>query len=118
MLDKVRLAFSKLIVKDLAKNGELKIIEFSDETLEKVDGFFDSEDNENIIRIEAIDVQEIANNINKIARSKKLDIPTLAVPMDIRHMCFVILSEFVPNIRVLACEELVSDYDVKFIGKV
>ena len=28
LLDKVRLAFSKLIVKDLAKNGEVKIIEF------------------------------------------------------------------------------------------
>ena len=118
LLDKVRLAFSKLIIKDLAKNGEVKVIEFSDETLEKVDGFFDSEDGENIIRIDACDVQEIANKINKIAKNKKLDIPILAVPMDIRHMCFVILSEFVPNLRVLACEELVSDYNIKFIGKV
>ena len=118
LLDKVRLAFSKLIVKDLAKDGEIKLIEFSDETLAKVDSFFDSEDGENIIRIEAVDVQEIANRILKIARSKKLDTPILAVPMDIRHMCFVILSEFVPNIRVLACEELVSDFNVKFIGKV
>ncbi len=118
LLDKVRLAFSKLIVKDLAKNGEVKVIEFSDETLEKVDSFFDSEDGENIIRIEACDVQEIANRINKLAKSKKIDTPILTVPMDIRHMCFVILSEFVPNLRVLACEELVSDYNVKFIGKI
>lgn len=118
LLDKVRLAFSKLIVKDLAKNGEVKIIEFSDETLEKVDGFFDSEDGENIIRIEACDVQEIADKINKLAKKKNLEKPILAVPMDIRHMCFVILSEFVPNLRVLACEELVSDYNIKFIGKV
>ncbi len=118
LLDKVRLAFSKLIVKDLAVNGEIKIIEFSDETLEKVDSFFDSEDGENIIRIEAGDVQEIASHINKIAKNKNLEIPVLAVPMDIRHMCFVILSEFVPNLRVLACEELVSDYNIKFIGKV
>lgn len=118
LLDKVRLAFSKLIVKDLAKDGELKVIEFSDETLEKVDSFFESEDDENIIRIEANDIQEIANKINKIAKSKKLDTPVLAVPIDLRHMCFVILSEFVPNLRVLACEELVGDYDIKFIGKV
>ena len=118
LLDKVRLAFSKLIVKDLAKDGEVKIIEFSDETLEKVDSFFDSEDGENIIRIDALDVQEIANKINKIAKTKKLETPVLAVPMDLRHMCFVILSEFVPNLRVLACEELVSDYNIKFVGKV
>ena len=118
LLDTVRLAFSKLIVKDLATNGELKVIEFSDETLEKVDGFFNSEDGENIIRIDANDVQEIANKINRMVKTKKLATPILAVPMDLRHMCFVILSEFVPNITVLACEELVSDYNVKFIGKV
>ena len=112
------MAFSKLIVKDLAVNGEVKVIEFTDETLEKVDGFFDSDSDENIIRIDALDVQEIAGRINKLVKSKKLEAPILAVPMDIRHMCFVILSEFVPNLRVLACEELVSDYNIRFIGKV
>ena len=118
LLDKVRLAFSKLIVKDLAKGGELRVIEFSDETLEKVSGFFDVEDGENIIRIDANDVQTIASNINKFAKRKKLENPILVVPMDLRHMVFVILSEFVPNITVLACEELVSDCNIKFIGKV
>lgn len=118
LLDKVRLAFSKLIVKDLAKDGELKVIEFSDSTLEKVDGFFNSDDDEHIIRIDAADVQEIATRINKIAKSKKLEIPILVVPMDLRHMCFVILSEFVPNLTVLACEELISDFNIKFVGKI
>ena len=118
LLDKVRLAFSKLIVKDLAKDGELKVLEFSDETLEKVSGFFDQEDGENIIRIDANDVQSIVFSVNKIAKRKKLERPILVVPMDLRHMVFVILSEFVPNITVLACEELVSDCNIKFIGKV
>lgn len=118
LLDKVRLAFSKQIMKDLAKKGEIKIIEFSDETLEKVSGFFETEDDEAVIRIDSNDVQNIAENINKIAKAKKLDNPILAVPMDLRHMCFVILSEFVPNITVLASEEIVGDYDIKFIAKV
>lgn len=118
LLDKVRLAFSKLIVKDLAVDGELKVIELSDETLEKVSGFFNEEDGESIIRIEANDVQEIAERVNKFARTKKLENPVLAVPMDLRHMIFVILSEFVPNITVLANEELVSECNIKFIGKV
>ena len=118
LLDKVRLAFSKLIVKDLAVDGELKVIELSDETLEKVSGFFNEEDGESIIRIEATDVQEIANKINRFVKSKKLETPVLAVPMDLRHMVFVILSEFVPDITVLANEELVSECNIKFIGKV
>lgn len=118
LLDKVRLAFSRQIIKDLAKDGELKVIEFDEMTLDKVDGFFNTEDGENIIRIDANDVQEIAFKINKIAKTKKLEMIILSVPMDIRHMCFVILSEFVPNIRVIATEELVSDCNIKFVGKV
>ncbi|MCQ2754232.1 MAG: FHIPEP family type III secretion protein [bacterium] len=118
LLDKVRLALSKLIIKDLAKNGELKVIEFDDLTLDKVSGFFGEDEEGSVIRIDATDVQEIAEGVNKLAKAKKLDRIILAVPMDIRHMVFVILSEFVPDIIVLACEELVSDCDIKFIGKV
>ena len=121
LLDKVRLAFSKLIMKDLAESGELKVIEFEDETLELIDGFFNQEDeseDNNIIKINADDVQKIADKINKLARSKKLERVILVVPMELRHMVFVILSEFVPNITVLACEELVGDYNIKYIGKV
>lgn len=118
LLDKVRLAFSKLIIKDLVKEGEIQVIEFSDETLEKVEKFFEQEDDESIIRIDANEVQDIAKKINKLVKSKKIEKPILTVPMDIRHMVFVILSEFVRNITVLASEELVSDYDIKFVGKV
>ena len=112
------MSLSKLIIKDLVRDGEIKVIEFSDETLEKVDGFFDTEDGENVIRIEALQVEEIASRINKLVKSKKLVIPILTVPMDIRHMCYVILSEFVPNLRVIANEELVTNCEVSFIGKV
>ncbi len=118
LLDKVRLAFSKQIIKDLAKDGELKVIELTDSTLKKVSGFFTEEEDESIIRIDAKDVQEIADNVNKLAKSKKISAPILSVPMDLRHMMFVILSEFVPNITVLASEELVCDCNIKFIGKV
>ena len=47
-----------------------------------------------------------------------METPILITPIDLRHMCFIILAEFVPNLRVIAYEELVSDYNVKFIGKV
>ena len=119
LLDKVRLAFSKLIVKDLMKDGQIKIIDFSDETLETIENFFEQEDDgDSVIRIDANDVQKIASKINKLAKTKKLDKPIVSVPMHLRHMVFVILSEFVPNITVLATEELVTDCDVIYIGKV
>ena len=119
LLDKVRLALSKHIIKDLATDGELKVIEFADETLDKVYGFFgEDDDDENIVRIDAKDVESIAESLIKFAKSKKITNPVIVVPMDLRHMIFVILSEFVPNLTVLAHEELVSECNIKFIGKV
>ena len=112
------MALSKLIIKDLEQDGELKVVEFSDETYETVDGFFNQEEDESVIRIDANDVQKIADKLVKISKSKKLDRIILSVPMEIRHMVFVILSEFIPNITVLACEELVTDSNIKFIAKV
>ena len=118
MLDKVRLALSKHIIKDLAKDGELKVIEFSDELLDKVYSFFKEDEEEAIIRIDSSDVQDIAAKLMKFAKKQKIAKPVLVVPMDIRHMVFVILSEFVQDLTVLAHEELVSDYDIKFVGKI
>lgn len=118
LLEKVRLAFSKLILKGLIANEELKVFEFTDETLDKIDTFFSSEDVENIIRIDASEVQDIVNKINKLIKSKGIEKPVLAVPIEIRHMCFIILSEFIPNLTVLAHEELTMDYQIKFIGKI
>ena len=118
LLDKVRLALSKHIIKDLAENGELKVIELSDETLDTVYSFFKEDEDEAIVRIQADDVQNIAEKIIKFAKSKKITKPIIVAPLDIRHMIFVFLNEFVRDLTVLAHEELVSDVNIKFIGKI
>ncbi len=117
LLDKVRLALAKHIVRDLLSNGELKVIEFSEEILDKIYSFF-KEDDDSVIRIESNDVEEISEKLVKYAKLKKITNPVVVVPMDIRHMVYVIMTEFVPNLTVLAYEELMSDYNIKFVGKV
>lgn len=121
LLDKVRLALSKHIIRDLAQNEELKVLEFAPEILDVIYSFFGTEDEEaedSIVRIDATDVNLIASRVLKMAKTKKMSKPVVVVPMDIRHMVFVILSEFIPNLTVLAYEELVSNVDIKFVGKV
>ena len=121
LLDKVRLALSKHILKDLTTDEELKVIEFDDSTLKLVYSFFKEEEDcegDAIVRIDSKDVQGIVERLAKIVKAKKIQHPIIAVPIDIRHMVFVILSEFVQNLTVLALEELVSDYNIKFIGKI
>ncbi len=118
LLDKVRLALSKHIIKDLAQDGELKVIEFSDEIIDKIYSFFKEDEEESIIRIDSTEIQDIVTKLMKFAKSKKIVSPIVAVPMDIRHMVFVIMSEFIQDLTVLAYEELVSNYNIKFVGKV
>ena len=118
LLDKVRLALSKHIIKDLAADGELKVMEFSDEIIDKIYSFFKEDEDDSVIRIQASDLEEIGNKILKTSKAKKITNPIIVVPMDIRHMIYVILSEFVPKLTVLAHEELVSQCDIKFVGKI
>ena len=120
LLDKVRLALSRHILKDLAEEGELNVIELSEEFSEKIYSFLNVNEDEGefVVRIDAGDVQEMADKINKIIKTKKISRPILVAPLEIRHMVFVIFSEFVQNLTVLAGEELVNGYDVKFMGKV
>ena len=118
LLDKVRLALSKHIIKDLSSEGEVKVIEFSDEITDKIYSFFKEDEEDSIIRIEANEIEEIGDKLIRFAKSKKIEKPIVVVPMDIRHMVFVILSEFIPNLTVLAYEELASDFNIKFVGKI
>ena len=96
----------------------LKRSRISDETYDIVSSFFNQDDDSAIIRIDASDVEKIASKIRKITKSKKLKQPILVVPMELRHMMFVILSEFVPSITVIANEELADNADVKYIGMI
>ena len=50
-----------------------QVIEFDDITLDKVSGFFSEDEEGSVIRIDATDVQEIAEGVNKLAKAKKLD---------------------------------------------
>ena len=66
-------------IKDLKMDGTFNEMSFEREYESKwsgsvADAFFNSEDDGNIIRIDATDVQEIASRINKIVKSNKLKI--------------------------------------------
>jgi flagellar biosynthesis protein FlhA len=121
LLDKVRLAFSSLILKDLVVNDQIKIIKLSKETtnqLEDMLSYNEEEDDDSLHRISAAEALRIANRIAKVAKTKKIERPIIAVPMDMRHITFVVLSEFLPNITVLATEELSCDFVFDFVGNV
>lgn len=118
LLDKVRLSFAKMIIKDLAQDGELQLMELSDETAKMVAGFFEESAEEMILKITSGDLLTLIFNIGKLMKSKKISKPILVVPMEMRHMMFTLLSEFIPSLTVLALEELIKNGDFDFVGEV
>ena len=65
----------------------------------------------------AISIEE-AKRIEKIAEKENLDEIILVVPMEVRHMIFMIFSQYMNNISVLAREEVTNYYNFESIAEV
>ena len=91
---------------------------FFEERIDEDENFEEEKDDDFILRIEANDVHKLADRINKFVKNKILDTPIITAPMELRHIIFVVLSEFIPNITVLAQEEIINECDCNFVGTV
>lgn len=119
LLDKVRLTLSRYISKKAA-NGDclIQAFELSEKTYETIFAKIDS--SENIVRIDGAKIEKIATKILKKAKTLSLDINNLILftPMGVRHMTFLILSQFINNIKVLAKEEITNEYTIEIIDEI
>lgn len=119
LLDKIRLSLSKYISKHLAnENGVIQAFELSEKTHKKI--FKDINSDENIVRIEGEKVEKIIKLIMKKANEYNIsaDNIVLFAPMEIRHMLFMVVSNFISDIKVVAKEEIASGYTVEIIDEI
>lgn len=118
LLDKIRLSQSRQISKKVSEEGVIQVFELSDKTYKAL--FAKISADEGIVRIEGSKVEKIANNILKKAKQNEVELNNLKVlaPMEIRHMFFMIMSQFMPNIKVLAKEEIANDYTIEILDEI
>ncbi len=119
LLDKIRLSMSRFISKKVSdENGIIRALDLSDKTYKKLFQQVDSDDN--IIRIDGNKVEKIAKLIIKKVDEYSIDYNNIVIltPIDIRHMLYMILSQFVPNIRVIAKEEILNDYTIEILDEI
>ena len=77
------------------------------------------EDNDdNIVRLEASKIESVVNKIEKVAEKQGMDNIILIVPMEVRHMIFMIFSQYINNLTVLAREEVTNYYNFESIAEV
>ena len=119
LLDKVRLSLSRYISKKISNSeGVIQAFEISDKTYENL--FAKLKTKDNIVRIKGEKVEKIAKSILKKAKKYNLECSNLIIlaPIEIRHMFFMILSQFISNIKVVAKEEITNEYVVEILDEI
>lgn len=119
LLDKLRLSLARYISKKISNgNGVIQVLELSDKTYQSL--FAKLKTNDNIVRIEGERVEKIANSILKKVKKYNLDLNNFVVlaPLEIRHMLFMIMSQFISNIRVVAKEEIANEYTIEILDEI
>ena len=119
LLDKIRLSLARLICnRYLSEDDVIRGIEFGDKTMLNMFRAQQEDNDDNIVRLEASKIETIVNKIEKIAKKENLDEIVLVVPMEVRHMIFMIFSQYMNNISVLAREEVTNYYNFESIAEV
>lgn len=117
LLDKIRFALARYICSRYANiDGVIQGLELSEKTLTTL--FDGALDEENIVRIDGTKVEKVAVKLLKFAKENNLDNVILSVPIEVRHMAFIVLSQYINNLTVLAQEEVTNYYNFEVIGEV
>ena len=118
LLKKVRLSLSRRICANYAnENGIISLIEISDKTLDAfMPGF--EEDDDFIIKIDGDYAEKLANKIAKKASQLGLEEIKILVPMELRHLFFTLLSNYLNNIVVLTREEIGCNFGIEIVANI
>lgn len=118
LLKKVRLALARRICAQYAnEDGVISLIEISDKTLDSFMPSFE-EDEDFIIKIDGEFAEKLARKISKKSEQLGLDVPKILVPMELRHLFFTLLSNYMNNIVVLTREEIGCCYAIEIISSI
>ncbi|MDD3435762.1 MAG: FHIPEP family type III secretion protein [Candidatus Gastranaerophilales bacterium] len=119
LLDKIRISLSKHISKKIANSdGVIQAFELGEDTYKKLFSKLSTKDK--IVRIDGKKVEKIITSVIKKAKEYNLDLNSFVIlaPFEIRHMLFMMLSQFIPNIKVIAKEEIANEYVVEILDEV
>ena len=118
LIKKIRLTLSRQICKKYEdENGVITAFEISEKTLDKLTPNFDEGDDA-IIRIDAGFAEKLADKIVKQAHQLEIETPKLFVPLELRHLLFTLLSNYMNNIIVLAREEVGCNAQIEISAEI
>ena len=119
LLERIRISLARQISKSVCneKDNTIYAYELSNETIKSLIG---NKTDDEVIRIESSKIEEVVDKLEEKAEKNTTDNKEiiLIAPMKLRHIIYLILSQMVPNLRVLAREELLFEYPLKIIDTI
>lgn len=118
LLGRVRIALSRQISKSIANKED--VISAFDLSQKSIDYFTKQTSDEQVVKLDAAKVGKIATKIQHYLKTTTDDYKDvlLIAPMGVRHVIYLVLSQFIPNIRVVAKEEILFEYQLEIIDYV
>lgn len=101
----------------VADNGTINLVELSEKSLKSLTG---EKDENSVVKIESTKIEKILKKINTVLEEKNLKMKDIAVvlPSNIRQIGFLVLSKFNPEIKVVAREEITTDFPSVVVAEV
>ena len=118
LLSKIRTALSRQISQSLTdEEGVIKVIEISSKTLDEL---MNKSDESNVIKIESGKIEEISDAVKAAADENPLPSGEIVVMTsgEMRHLIYLVLSQLIPNLRVVAKEEILYEYPLEVLATV
>ncbi len=118
LLERIRVSLARQISKSVCdeKDNTIYAYELSNESIKSFMGNKKDDDDE-IIRIESNKIEKLIEDLKKKVEeySPEAKEVILIAPMKLRHIIYLILSQMMPNLRVIAREELLFEYPLQII---
>ena len=117
LLDKIRFSLARYITSRYANiDGMIQGLEMKEKTM--ADLFGETDDMDSVVRVDGDKVEKTALKLLKFAKENDIDNIILIVPLEIRHMVYIVLSQYINTLTVLAQEEVTNYYNFEIIGEV
>lgn len=117
LLERIRVALSRQISKSVAdeKDNTIYAYELSEASIK---AFVGNKSDDEVIRIESNKIEKVVETLKEKALEYSPNAKELVIiaPMKIRHLIYLILSQMIPNIRVIAREELLFEYPLQILS--
>ena len=100
------------------ENNLIQAFELSEETIKYLTSKVSSKNT--VIRIDNTKIQTVVNNIYKSIDKLKINADEIIVivPIEIRQVTSVVLSQLMPSVKVVAKEEIANGYSIEIYDRV